>query len=110
MFAFVTMTQYAGNDLSEWLSIAVAGGTGVLAAAIIGFLTFVGPYAIIVALGAVIGPFLLILDAHDGIGGRFLSSWNEVWHSRHPSSVSSRQCARSTRICDCVYDHIYVDL
>lgn len=67
MLTYVLTTQY-GGDVSEWLALAVGAGSGVLTAAVIGFLTFVGPYVIIILLGAIVAPYLLMLDAYDGIG------------------------------------------
>lgn len=55
------------TDTNEWLALGAAGGAGLLVGAIIGFITALGPFLLLIATGAVIAPYLLLLDAHDGV-------------------------------------------
>ena len=67
-FVFVFSLFDTYSSLSEGLGLAVAGGAGVLGAALVGFLTLTGPYILVLVTGAIIGPYILAFDAYNGIG------------------------------------------
>lgn len=66
-FAFTAIVNLASST-NEWIALGAAGGAGVVLGAIVGFLTGLGPFVLLLATGAVIGPYLLLVDAHDGVG------------------------------------------
>lgn len=55
------------TNTNEWISVIVASSAGVMMAAVIGFMSFFGPYTVVVLAGALIAPYLLVLDAYDGL-------------------------------------------
>lgn len=62
-----TALRNLSSDTSEWAALGAAGGAGVLLGAIVGFVTMVGPFVLLLITGAIVGPYLLLLDAHDGV-------------------------------------------
>nr|AFB20360.1 cellulose synthase 3 [Globisporangium violae] len=64
--AAYTAISSLSSDTNEWIALGAAGGAGVLFGAIIGFVTMVGPLLLLVVTGAIVGPYLLLIDAHDG--------------------------------------------
>ncbi|TMW66986.1 hypothetical protein Poli38472_012102 [Pythium oligandrum] len=61
--AIVTLS----DSTNEWIAFGAACGAGVLIGAIIGFVTSLGSYILLLATGALIAPYLLLIDAHDGV-------------------------------------------
>jgi cellulose synthase (UDP-forming) len=64
--AFTAIVSLA-SDTNEWIALGAAGGAGLLLGATIGFVTSIGPFLLILFTGAIVGPYLLLLDAHDGV-------------------------------------------
>ncbi|CAH0516631.1 unnamed protein product [Peronospora belbahrii] len=55
------------SDTNEWVAIAAGSGAGFLVALIVGFVTFCGPYILILVTSGLIGAYLLLFDAFNGI-------------------------------------------
>lgn len=53
---------------NEWIALGAAGGAGLLLGAVVGFVTSCGPLVLLLVTGAVIAPYLLLIDAHNGVG------------------------------------------
>lgn len=65
--AFAAIVNLASST-NEWIALGAAGGAGLLFGAIIGFITAFGPFILLLATGAIVAPYLLLIDAYDGVG------------------------------------------
>lgn len=63
-----TAIVYLASSTNEWIALGCSAGAGLLLSLIVGFLTSVGPYVLILVTGAIIAPYLLLIDAYDGVG------------------------------------------
>ncbi|DAZ92486.1 TPA: hypothetical protein N0F65_012716 [Lagenidium giganteum] len=54
------------SDTNEWIALGAAGGAGMGLGAIIGFVTAVGPFFLILITGGIIAPYILLFDAYNG--------------------------------------------
>lgn len=52
---------------NEWVALGAAGGAGFGLGAVIGFVTAVGPFFLILITGAIIAPYILLFDAYNGL-------------------------------------------
>nr|AEZ51039.1 cellulose synthase 3 [Pythium aphanidermatum] len=55
------------SSTNEWIALGAAAGAGLVLGAVIGFITAIGPLILLAVTGAIIGPYLLLIDAHDGV-------------------------------------------
>nr|AFB20351.1 cellulose synthase 3 [Bremia lactucae] len=55
------------SETNEWVAIAAGGGAGFAIALVVGFMTIVGPYVLILLTGGIIAMYLLLIDAYNGI-------------------------------------------
>nr|AEC45570.1 cellulose synthase 3 [Pseudoperonospora cubensis]QLB37643.1 cellulose synthase 3 [Pseudoperonospora humuli] len=65
VIAFTAIVSLSATN--EWVALAAGGGAGFIVALIVGFLTFFGPYILVLVTGSIIAAYLLLFDAHNGI-------------------------------------------
>lgn len=56
------------SDTNEWIGLGAAAGVGLICSILVGFLTSLGPYFLILITSAIVGPYLILIDAYDGVG------------------------------------------
>jgi cellulose synthase (UDP-forming) len=64
--AYTAIVSFASGT-NEWIALGAAAGAGVVLGAIIGFVMAFGPFFLLLATAAIVAPYLLLLDGHDGV-------------------------------------------
>lgn len=68
IMTFVTLQWYGDEqDVGEWIELAIAAAAGVFLSALVGFLTFTGPYLLVIISGLILAPYILVFDAYNGV-------------------------------------------